>query len=539
MAKSLYLINPRNTNPSYFGSEVYEYMGLAPIQAVADLATVSVAAMAPSDWRIEICEEHVQPINYDVDADYIGITGKITQEKAMLAAADEFRRRGKTVIIGGPYASLSPHIMRDHCDILVIGELESIYEEFFNDLENGTWKAEYECPQPDLATPVPLPRWDLYPNEQALVGCVQTSRGCPFECDFCDVIQYLGRKQRHKPVELVIAELDHLYDTGYNSCFLADDNFTVYRKRAKELMEALRDWNLSRPNGPMSFQTQVSIDAARDPEIMRLMAECGMSAVFVGIETPNMEALKETKKRQNVGIDLVEQIEVFFEYGIVVLGGMIVGFDADGADIFERQYEFAMLSGIPVFSLNPLVAMSATPLYARLKEEGRLVASDAEVSDSILTTNFVPTGLTTDELTEGMTWLCNRLYTPDCFADRVETMVEKLGPPRGVFALERGDARIPRPRTVDQLGISVLKKLIRKGPEERQMWSRIQKLIAANPGAGPAVTRSLMRYAQVRCLYETQQFWEPIPAGTLPFEGTVSEGATSGGGDALVQLGGS
>lgn len=538
MAKSLYLINPKNTNPSYFGAEVYEFMGLPPIQAVADLATVTVAAMAPKDWKIEICEEHIEPINYDTDADFIGITGKITQERAMLAAADEFRRRGKTVIVGGPYASLSPHIIRGHCDILVIGEMESIAEEFFNDLENGTWKAEYECPQPDLSTS-PLPRWDLYPNDEALVGCVQTSRGCPFECDFCDVIQYLGRKQRHKPVEMVIAELDQLYDLGYNSVFLADDNFTVYRKRAKELMEALRDWNLSRPNGPMSFQTQVSIDAARDPEIMRLMAECGLTSVFVGIETPNMEALKETKKRQNVGIDLVQQIGVFFEHGIVVLGGMIVGFDADGIDIFERQYEFAMLSGIPVFSLNPLVAMSATPLYARLKDAGRLVASDAEVSDSILKTNFVPTQMTNEQLTEGMTWLCNRLYTPDRFADRVETMLKKLGPPRGAFALERGDAGKPLPRKADQLGVNVLKKMIRQGPEERKMWSRIQKLMAAYPGSENAVIRSLMRYAQVRCLYETQEFWEPIPADNLPFQGVAPEGSTAGGSSPLVQIGGS
>jgi len=537
MAKSLYLINPKNTSPSYFGSEVYEFMGLPPIQAVADLATVTVAAMAPKDWHIEICEEHIEPINFDVDADFIGITGKITQEKHMLLAADEFRRRGKTVIIGGPYASLSPHIMRGHCDILVIGEMESIAEEFFQDLENGTWKAEYECPQPDLSTS-PLPRWELYPNDRALMGCVQTSRGCPFECDFCDVIQYLGRKQRHKPVEMVIAELDQLYDLGYNSCFLADDNFTVYRKRAKELMEALKEWNLSRPNGPMSFSTQVSIDAARDPEIMRLMAECGMTSVFVGIETPNMEALKETKKRQNVGVDLVRQVEIFFEHGIVVLGGMIVGFDADGTDIFERQHEFAMQSGIPVFSLNPLVALSSTPLYARLRDEGRLVASDSEVSDSILTTNFVPTQMTNEQLGEGMAWLCNVLYQPDCFADRVETMLETLGPPRGAFALERGDARIPMSREVDRMGVNVLKKLIRQGPAERKMWSRLRKMMAAQPGSEGAVIRSLMRYAQVRCLYETQEFFEPIPAGTLPFQGVVPEGSTAKEGGSLVQIGG-
>ncbi len=200
MSKSLYLINPCPASPSYFGAESFARWGYDPAQAIADLATVTVAALAPSDWQVTVCEEHVEPIDFDTDADFIGITGKVIQGQRMNEVADEFRRRGKTVLIGGPHASLSPEAVRGHCDVLVIGELEAIAEDFFADLEQGTWQAEYTAEKPDLETS-PLPRFDLYPNSRILSGCLQTSRGCPFECEFCDVIQYLGRKQRHKSVD--------------------------------------------------------------------------------------------------------------------------------------------------------------------------------------------------------------------------------------------------------------------------------------------------------------------------------------------------
>ncbi len=150
-----------------------------------------------------------------------------------------------------------------------------------------------------------MPRWDLYPNGQALMGSVQTSRGCPFECEFCDVIQYLGRKQRHKPVGQVLAELDQLYRLGYRSVFLADDNFTVYRARAKELLVALRDWNARQTDGRMRLMSQVSIDAAGDEDMLQMCADAGLTHVFIGIETPNEESLREAKKRQNLKKNLV------------------------------------------------------------------------------------------------------------------------------------------------------------------------------------------------------------------------------------------
>lgn len=518
MGKSLYLINAKAETPSYFGAEVFERSGLEPAHGIADLAAITVAALAPADWDVSVCDEYVTPVDFSSDADFIGITGKVNQADRMIEVAEEFRRRGKIVIMGGPFASLSPHALRGHCDILVIGELEGIAEQFFSDLENSEWKAEYTADRPDLALS-PVPRWDLYPNDRTLMGCVQTSRGCPFECEFCDVIQYLGREQRHKAIDQIITELDVLYELGYRQVFLADDNFTVYRRRAKAVLRALRDWNESRPDGPVAFATQVSIDAARDPEIMQLCAEAGLVWVFIGIETPNEASLKETKKRQNVGINLIEQIQIFFDHGIMVTGGMIVGFDHDDLDIFQVQYDFAMKTPIPMFSLGALVAPAATPLFARMKAAGRLIEGGEEGTN--LNTNIIPALMTREELLEGLRWLCNNLYSPESFGRRVVQMIERLGPQRGPFR-EREGRTTSAMRPVESETMIFLHKLIRQGPDETEMWRAIGKAMMAKPETGRLVMMSMYSYSQVRCLYEAGQFWEPHLADEVPLAGQIT-----------------
>ena len=531
MSKSLYLVNPAPVCPSYFGAEVFEQWGFRGAQGIADLATPTVAALAPQDWDISICDEFISPIDFDHPAEIVGITGKITQGDRMIEVARIFRAKGKTVIIGGPYASLSPEQLRPHSDVLVVGELEGIAAEVFADLESGDFKAEYVAEKPDITTS-PLPRWDLYPNDRALMACVQTSRGCPFECEFCDVIQYLGRRQRHKTPDQIIAELDQLYDIGYRSVFLADDNFTASRKKAKEILAALAEWNNSRPDGPVSFNTQVSIDAAKDDEMMELLAAAGMTLVFIGIETPNVESLKETKKRQNVGIDLTERIKVFVEHGISVVAGMIVGFDNDTKDIFQVQYDFAMENAVPIFTLGALVAPAATPLFDRMEASGRLTEDGSEVAGTPWDINIVHMNMTKDELFRGLQWLCNSLYTPEAFTQRTVQMIETMGPLRGPFGPDRQTAKAAL-RPIEAEAITILKKLIRRSPEERKMWSDIMAAMSKKPDTGPAVMLSLFRYAQVRCLYDSGGFWEPRVT-EQPAMSAVASGAASRG---LVTIG--
>jgi radical SAM superfamily enzyme YgiQ (UPF0313 family) len=501
VAKSLYLINARSKGASYFGAEVFPHFGFRPAQGIADLAAVTIAALAPSNWDTSVCDEHLSSVDFDHPARFIGITGKVTQATRMLEIAAEFRRRGKIVVMGGPCASLSPELFRGHCDILVTGELESIAPSFFADLEGDRWKPEYAGGRADLAMS-PMPRWDLYPTERALSGCLQTSRGCPFECEFCDVIQYLGRQQRIKPIPQILAELDVLYRYGFRTVFLADDNFTVYRRQAKELLSALAEWNRSHTEGTVAFNTQVSIDAARDSELLEMMSTAGMRNVFIGIETPNQDSLKESRKRQNLGVDLVEQVYRFVNRGISVSGGMIVGFDHDGPDIFARQFEFAMALPIPIFSLGALVAPAATPLYERMRAEGRLIQGGPEVAALPWDTNIIPARMTRQELLQGLGWLCRELYTPENFARRVVRMIDAL--PSSPSASEANAASLRRP--IEAEAMLVIKRVAEHGIEEKRMMAALIKKMQEKPSARRPVLQALLRYAQVRYLYQSRCF---------------------------------
>jgi radical SAM superfamily enzyme YgiQ (UPF0313 family) len=249
---------------------------------VADLACVTVAALLPPDWTIRITDEAVQPVDFGAEVDVVAITGKVTQRSRMYVIAGEFRRRGRTVVIGGPFATLNPEDAEGHADILVTGELEELAPRLFADLASGHWAARYDGSKADLDRS-PLPRWDLYPLDRASLGAIQTSRGCPFDCEFCDVIQYLGRKQRFKSTARVLAELDQLHALGVRQIFLVDDNFTVARRRAQALLEAIADWNRAHESDPVRFLTQASIDVARNPELLAASAAAGLTDFYVGI----------------------------------------------------------------------------------------------------------------------------------------------------------------------------------------------------------------------------------------------------------------
>jgi hypothetical protein len=505
VGRSIYLINPLADFPSYFSAEVFAGRGLRPAANVADLAIATIAGMAPSDFDVQLCDETISSIDFDTTADFVGITGKVSQWGRMKSVAREFRQRGKTVMIGGPYASLSPEVVRPHCDILVRGEVEDISSRIFADLRSGIWQAEYVGTTPDLRAAV-MPRWDLYPNERAMAGAVQTSRGCPFECEFCDVIEYLGRKQRHKPVALVLRELDALYRLGYRAVFLADDNFTVYRARAKELLAALRDWNARQVDGSVGFSTQVSIDAAGDVELLQMCADAGLTHVFIGVETPNEDSLREAKKRQNLKKNLVHEIQRFIDHGISAHCGMIVGFDSDDVSIFRRQYEFAMATAVPIFSLGALVAPDATPLQARLAKEGRLLDEGPQTTAMAWSTNIKPKNMTRDELLEGIRWLCNSIYRPEAFEERATKLILTLGRTRKPAPRR---ARGTKTRPINADAAELIQSVKRLGPAEEKMLASIIKKLSLNGEAMPYIMGDLIRYCQVRYMYERCQFWEP------------------------------
>lgn len=514
----LYIINPASDFATYFSAEVLAGTGRPRGAIIADLAISTLAAMAPADFHVTLCDENISPVDFAIDADWIGITGKINQRGRMIAIANEFRRRGRNVLIGGPYASLSPAAMRPYCDVLVRGEIEAIHAQLFSDLRAARPRDEYVGDRPDLDRS-PVPRWDLYPNGRALLGSTQTSRGCPFECEFCDVIQYLGRKQRHKPIQQVLAELDALYAHGYRSVFLADDNFTAYRRRTKELLRALARWQVGRR---VDLITQVSVDAARDEELLDLCAEAGVTEVFIGIETPSEASLRESKKRQNLHVNLVDEIDRFVAHGIAAMGGMIVGFDADGPDVFLTQYEFAMATSVPIFSLGALVAPEATPLHARIEAEGRLMRGGPEVQAVPWSSNIIPKGMTAAQLHQGLQRLCNALYAPAAFGERVLRFISRFGTARSHDVLSDHS-----PRPIDAEAVEVAMGVRRLGEEESRMWYRVWSAAARRPATMRFVTRMLFQYAQVRHMFTQGSYWEPWLADDLAGSSTSNSALVS------------
>jgi hypothetical protein len=521
--KSIYLINPASDFPTYYGGESFAGRGFRPAVFSADLTIATVAGMVPRDFGVTLCDESISPIDFNSPADYIGITGKINQRSRMIAIAQEFRKRGKVVVIGGPYATLSSKVMRPYCDILVRGEAEEIAEELFSDLKSAHWKDEYVGDKPDLSRSV-KPRWDLYPNDRAMVGTIQTSRGCPFQCEFCDVIQYLGRKQRHKPIPQVLDELDELYRVGYRTVFIADDNFTANRAVVKELLAALRVWNRRQTQGRVRFGTQLSVDVARNPELIRMCAEAGLTNIFIGIETPNQESLKETKKNQNLNVDLVDQIQCFLDHGIQIAAGMIAGFDADGPDTFQRQYDFGMSAPVPIITTGALVAPDSTPLHARMEQEHRLFTDGDDGPAMPWSTNIEPKQMTREQLLSGVQWLCNNLYHPDAFAERVFNFIDRVNVNGLETIAPSGSNR--KGRSVDIDSAELVGKFHTLGPAEATMLSKIIMKAATKPQLAPFIFSTLIQYVQIRYMYERGSFWdyhlaaEPAPVfavrGALP-----------------------
>lgn len=493
MPVTLYLISPRGWDANDFASGVDAEADPHRLTRMGPLGILTVAALAPADVTVRICDEHVEAVDFDADVDVVGISANGGQASRAFEIAREFRARHKRIVIGGPHVSLVPSVFEGGpFDCLVIGELESMADDFFADLLAGSLKPRYVGDKPDLSSS-PLPRWDLYPNERALVGAVQTSRGCPYPCEYCDVIQYLGRKQRHKSDAQVLAEVGQLYDLGYNSIYLVDDNFTVHRKRAKSLLTALRDWNGAQDRDYVRFMSQVSIDIARDETLLRLCAEAGLTSILLGIESVNPESMREVNKHQNATVDLTQAIDTIVRHGIQIEAALMVGFDHDGLDIFERQYEFAAKLPIANFRVSMLRAPLATPLYARMKSAGRIVDDGPQIES--LHSNIQPARMSREQLALGTQWLISRLYHPRAFADRMRSFAEVIAP--DLFSSRGGRRLRHRPATAlaEKVFAGALRGLMREDAEAGTAIREVLDLSRRRPEIRDAVSNSVADYA--------------------------------------------
>ena len=415
----IYLVAPRFP-PSYWGLE--HFIPLTVYDAFfPPLGLLTLAALTPDEFSVSLCDENAgETVDFETDADVVAITGYIIQMARVFEIADRFRARGKMVVIGGPMANLVPDVCRPHCDVLFEGEAEYTWPRFLRELAAGRHGDHYVEAEKIHLPDSPAPRLDVL-NSRYAHGVVQCTRGCPFTCEFCDIIVMYGRKVRFKPTEQVILEIEAWHRRGAAQVFFADDNFVGNRAYAKELLRALIAWN-SRQRHPVSFYTQVSIDIVRDKELLGLLRDANFTTVFIGIESPRKASLAETRKLQNERIDLIAAVHQIQSYNLFVSAGMIVGFDHDDASIFEEQYEFAQAAQIPMVMLNVLLAMPKTPLYARLSAAGRLVGGADDWSHYMGsaggTVNFHPEHMTREELMRRQMLLYQRLYEPSAFEAR-------------------------------------------------------------------------------------------------------------------------
>jgi len=364
----------------------------------------------------------------DIDwADYVFVSAMILEAEAVRAIASRCRSKNESVIAGGPVFTSGgeqfPEIKH-----FVIGEAEPIMPHLIRDMQSHSLARTYIADaRPDM-TQSPMPRWDLVNLGAYALMPVQFSRGCPFDCEFCDITAMYGRKPRTKTPQQVIRELDALLDRGWTgSIFIVDDNFIGHKRKAAELLDAIIAWREDRGVRP-TFTTEASVNLADSPQLLDRMVRAGFKQIFVGIETPNEDSLIECAKVQNTGRDLRESVQHIQNAGIEVLGGFIVGFDGDGPAIFEQQFRFIQSSGIVTAMVGLLNALPNTRLYARLKEEGRLLReSTGNNLDAVL--NFAPR-LDREVLLDGYRSLVKKLYAPREFYARAATFLREYRPSR-------------------------------------------------------------------------------------------------------------
>lgn len=421
----LCLINPR------FGPTIWSFEGLRPFTGTRFLTTplglATVAALTPPEWEITIVDENVEEIDFAIDADLIGITAFNVQYQRALEIAGEFQARGKPVVFGGPYCSLFPEAFEGKGEYRICGEAEQTWPEFLKDFEQGSARSLYVASETKVnLQSSPVPRYDLIRTELYNVVCLQTSRGCPFNCEFCDIIVMDGRVPRTKTVEQVLREVDHCVRQGAHYILFGDANFIGNIPFARQLLRVLADY--SEKNGyPVEFCCELTVNVAHHPDLLELLQAANFYSVFIGIESPRRESLLETKKVQNTRENVCEDIARIHSYHISVMVGMIVGFDSDDKRIFKEQFDFLTEIGSPFTTCGTLTALPNTPLLRRLKEEGRLL--DVEWTNlnghGAADCNFIPKQMTLEELCRGYNWLIRSLYRYDTYGDRLATMLNR------------------------------------------------------------------------------------------------------------------
>ncbi|MGC1390924.1 MAG: radical SAM protein [Bacteroidales bacterium] len=431
----LLLILPKDLTLNYqlFSKNVGLITRMATGSAPLSLATI--AALTPANFKTRIIDENIEEIDFDEKYDLIGITGNTYHINQAKEIAKTFSKRNIPVVCGGYSVSVCPERWRSFADVLIIGEAERMWPKFLNDFISGSYKKEYiENERFDLSvSPVPdysgISRSNL---RKYSFGVVQANRGCPFKCDFCSVAVYAGNKIRYKPVDNIIQEIDQIQKIWKcRYIFIVDDNFCADIQKAKEVLAALKAWN-SKQRRQVTFTTQISIDCAKDDEFLTMAAEAGLNMLSIGIETPNIESLKEARKYQNVVANINESVKKIHQYGITIMANSIVGFDNDDLSIFKKQFEFFSELGIASVNIYQLLAFDGTPLKERMIKEGRYIYQNetlfgkGQYFNLLDASNIIPKNMSVGQLKNGVIWLLNELYITSNYVERFKTFFKNF-----------------------------------------------------------------------------------------------------------------
>jgi radical SAM superfamily enzyme YgiQ (UPF0313 family) len=453
------------------------------------LGLATIAAMLPQDWNLRLVDLNIRGLSTeDLGwADYAFISAMTVQRESSQKVIKKCLEAGLKVVAGGPLFTVE-HEHFPEVDHFVLNEAELTLPEFLKDLDQGRARRIYSTEKFADMGQTPIPRWDLLELKHYATMSIQYSRGCPFNCDFCNITTLLGRTPRNKKASQIVAELDSLYAQGWRGgIFFVDDNLIGNKRRLKtELLPALISWRRGKTGVP--FGTEASINLADDQELLTMMADAGFDAVFIGIESPNEASLAECGKGQNTHRDLIQDVKRIQGFGIQVQGGFIVGFDSDDPGIFTSIVEFIQKSGIATAMVGLLQAPPGTRLYSRLKQAGRL--QEYFSGDNVDgTTNILPV-MNLDSLQNGYRDILKNIYSPEAYYQRVKTFLREYKLPNNKSLL--------RTRSTSESLMALTRSIIRLGilgKERFHYWKLFFWTLFKRPRAIPlAVTLAIYGY---------------------------------------------
>jgi radical SAM superfamily enzyme YgiQ (UPF0313 family) len=437
--------------------------------AFPPLGLLTVSSLLPKSWERRLVDLNVRSLKSSaIDwADIVFVTGMLVQKESVHEVIRRCKARGKRVVLGGPYVTTTIEDL-PAVDHIFLGEAETTLPQFVQDLERGEAKQTYQAAErPPLAT-TPVADFYLADMKRYSAMSVQYSRGCPFNCEFCDIIEIYGRVPRTKSNQQMLTEFDALLRLGWRgTVFIVDDNFIGNKKNVRRLLPELTEWQ-ARNGHPFSLLTEASVNLADDDELLGEMQRAGFRRVFLGIETPVEESLKEAQKSQNRG-DLLASVKKIQSYGMEVMAGFIVGFDNDPEDIFERQINFIRESAIPLAMVGLLTALPDTQLWRRLKKEGRLLG-ESSGNNTNCALNFVPK-MDATRLVEGYQAIMRTIYKPSEYYQRA------------LDSLKRTTQEVPEPVRVKVIsgGAALLRVVLKLGVldrERREFWRFLARTAA-------------------------------------------------------------